>query len=144
MPFALLIIGLMLITVAVRNTQDVFVSLIRGDFSGPGNFFYWVAALVLVGAIGYIPRLKVLSDSLLVLILLALVLSRGNPKNPAGGFFKQFTGALEGTQTTAANNPFNTGPGAPNPYGNAPGAVVNNLPCIGHVCYAGNGQVITL
>lgn len=98
MPFFLLIVGLMLITVAVRNTQDVFVTLISSDFSGPGNFLYWVAALLLFGLVGYVPKLKPVSDGFLVLILLALVLSRGNPKfNAQGGFFGQLQSALKGT-----------------------------------------------
>lgn len=109
MPFALLMIGITLIVVAIRNTQAEFVDLVRGDFSGPGNFFWWIVALVLVGSIGYIQKLKGLSDALLLLILLALVLSRGNPSYPGGGFFKQFLDAIRGTQSTAAVS--SSGPG---------------------------------
>jgi hypothetical protein len=101
--FALLIIGLTLVTVAVRNTQDVFVKLVKGDFTGQGNFFWWVAALLIIGGIGYIEKLRPLSDGLLVMILVALILSRGRPTNPSGGFFNQFLLALKGTQTTAAS-----------------------------------------
>lgn len=102
MSFALLIIGLMLVTVAVRNTQDTFVKLVKGDFSGPANFFWWVAALLIIGFIGYVPKLRPLSDGLLVLILLALVLSRGKPTNTGGGFFNQVVLALKGTQSNSS------------------------------------------
>lgn len=102
MPFALLIIGVMFLTVAVRNTQDQFIDLVKGDFSGPGNFWYWIVALLAVGLLGNVRKLKPVADGLLVLILLALVLSRGNPSFPGGGFFTQFTNALQGTQSAAA------------------------------------------
>lgn len=105
MPFALLVIGITLIVVAVRNTQDEFIVMLYRDFTGPGNFLYWVVALVVVGSIGYIPKLKGLSDAFLVLILLSLVLSKGNPDksvNPSGGFFKLFTDALADIQNPQA------------------------------------------
>lgn len=112
MPFALLIIGLTLITVAVRNTQEEFIGLVYGDFTGPGNFFWWVVALVMVGSIGYVQKLKGLSDALLILILLALVLSRGDPKK--GDFFGKFLGAIKSTQlgsALASSASVSTGPG---------------------------------
>lgn len=99
MAFALLFLGVMMIVSAIRNTHCALVALIANDFSGQNNFLYWVVALILIGSVGYIEKLKPISDGLLVLVLLALVLSRGNPKfNSAGGFFKQFTAAL-GTST---------------------------------------------
>lgn len=94
MPFMLLIIGLVLIAAAVRNKQQDFIALLGGDFSGSGNFVYWIVALIVIGAVGYIPKAKPVSDGLLVLILLALVLTRGNPKYPGGGVFSQLETAL--------------------------------------------------
>lgn len=103
MAFALLFLGIMMIVSAIRNTHCALVTLMANDFSGQGNFMYWVVALILIGAVGYVEKLKPLSDGLLVLVLLALVLSRGNPKfNSGGGFFKQFTSALG---TTTKPNP---------------------------------------
>lgn len=101
MAFALLIIGIVLVTAAIRNTQDELIGLLGADFTGSGNFIYWVAALVIVGAVGYVERLKPVSDGLLVIIILALFLSKGNPKSPGGGFFQQFTQALGTTKTPA-------------------------------------------
>lgn len=101
MPFALAIIGVILVVVAVRNTQDDFSKLVIGDFSGPGNFFWWLAAILMIGAIGYIQKLKPISDGLLALVLVALLLTRGSPSFPGGGFFAQLTNALKGTQVAA-------------------------------------------
>ena len=58
MPFALLFIGILLVVVGVRNMAAPFIALLGGDFSGPDNFLYWVVALVIIGAVGYIPKAK--------------------------------------------------------------------------------------
>jgi hypothetical protein len=99
MPFALLFIGILLIVVSVRNTQQAFLALLEGDFSGTGNFFYWIVALIVIGIIGYIPKAKPVSDALLVLILLALVLTAGKE-----GVFSQVTAALGTTKTPSAGS----------------------------------------
>ena len=77
MPFILIIAGIILLTVAVRNTQDEFFYLIQGDFTGPNNYVYWVLAILVIGAIGYVPRLKPISNGFLILVVLVLVLKRG-------------------------------------------------------------------
>lgn len=100
MPFFLLIVGLVLLSSAIQGTQDNLVNLMLGDFSGPNNFFYWVVALIIIGAIGYVPKLKPVSDLFLALLILVLVLKRGNPSGIGGGFFNQFTAALTSTNTT--------------------------------------------
>lgn len=98
MPFALLFIGILLIVVSVRNTQAGFIALVEGDFTGAGNFFYWVVALLAIGLIGYIPKAKPVSDALLILILLALVLATGK------GVFSQVTAALGTTANASVTN----------------------------------------
>jgi hypothetical protein len=110
MAFALLIVGLMLTTVAVRGTDQQFVQLVKNDFSGPGNFWYWVVSLLVIGMLGNVKALKPLADSLLILILVALILTRGSPSFPGGGVFQQFTNALK---TTTTANPVNTIAGIP-------------------------------
>lgn len=103
MSFALLIIGLALIVSAIRGTHLQLLGLVYGDFTGEANFWYWIAAILLVGAVGFVPKLKGLSDGLLVIILLVLVLKRGNPDTAeGGGFFQQFVDALDSTKSKAA------------------------------------------
>lgn len=103
MPFVLLMIGILLLTVAVRDQQTAFVQLVRGDFSGPGNFMYWVVALIVLGAIGYIPKAKPVANLFIVLILIVLVLKRGNSSGVGGGVFQQLTSALGATNTATQN-----------------------------------------
>jgi len=88
MPFVLIAVGLLLIVVAFRGTQDQFFSLLKGDLTGSNNFFYWVVSILVVGAIGYIPKLKGVSDAFLVLIMLVLFISNK-------GFFSQFNAQLK-------------------------------------------------
>lgn len=125
MAFALLIIGIFLLASAIQGTQDAALNLVVGDFKGPSNFFYWIVALLIVGSVGYVKRLKPVSDLFLALIILVLVLKRGNPSGAGGGFFAQFTAAL---QSTSASNIPNVGatsgttnglPGNPNGQGGA-------------------------
>jgi hypothetical protein len=102
MPFVLLIAGAVLLTSAVRNTQDDLFSLVKGDFTGQQNFIYWFLAIFTIGAIGYIPKAKPISTSFLVLVVLVLVLTRGNPNGKGGGFFAQFTNQIQTAQVQTA------------------------------------------
>lgn len=100
MAFALLIIGIVMVVSAVRGSQDLLVQTVKGEFQGQGNFIYWVAAILIIGAIGYSESLRPLSTGLLVLILLSLFLTRSK-----SGLFNQLTSALG---STAGGSPTNT------------------------------------
>jgi hypothetical protein len=99
MPFALLIIGVFLLIAGVRNTQDTLFTLVRGDFTGNNNFVFWIVSILIIGAVGYIPKLKPISTGFLVLVIMVLFLKRGNPQGIGGGIFAQFTTALNSTKT---------------------------------------------
>lgn len=101
MPFALLLIGVLLVTAGVRNTQGQLFTLVKGDFTGPGNYIFWMISILVIGAVGYIPKLKPISTGFLVLVVLVLFLKKGDPKGFGGGFFDQFTKALGGTTKQA-------------------------------------------
>jgi branched-subunit amino acid permease len=96
MPFALLTIGLILLVVSVRGTQNDLFDLLKSDVTGPNNYLYWVLAILAVGAVGYIPRLKPVSNAFLVLIVAVIFLRNG-------GFFDQFSAAIAATQGDKQN-----------------------------------------
>lgn len=75
MPFILALVGLILIISAVQGTLGALGAELKDDFTGPGNFFFWIVAIGAIGALGYYGPLKPVSRSLLVLVILALVLS---------------------------------------------------------------------
>lgn len=100
MAFALIFVGLLLVVSSVRGTTSDLVKQVQSDFTGPGNFIWWMTVVFLLGAIGYIPGLKLLSRALLGLALLALFITKGNPSQSGGGFFAQLLQGL-GKATTS-------------------------------------------
>jgi hypothetical protein len=109
MPFALLIIGIVLIVAAVRNKvtdsddNTGLVTLIKGDFTGPNNFTYWLVAILILGAFGYIESIRPLSRIFMVLVIITLFLSNG-------GFFEKFQSQVFGqTNNTVADIPISAG-----------------------------------
>lgn len=75
MPFALFLLGLILIISGVKNTHRSLGQSLVEDFTGPGNFFYWVGAIGAVGVVGYWDKARPVSHAFIVLILVAMVLA---------------------------------------------------------------------
>jgi len=88
MPFALVIIGLIMIVTGARNTHVAFGRQVQSDFTGDNNFITWVVALGAVGSLGYVDKLRQFSHYFMALIILGMVLSNR-------GFFAQFAAALK-------------------------------------------------
>lgn len=97
MPFALLIIGVVLLVAGIRNTQCILFAEVEGDFTGTNNFFYWFLAIMIIGTLGYIPKLKPISTALLVLVIVVLFLHKG----ANGGFFQQLTAGFSSDTSTS-------------------------------------------
>jgi hypothetical protein len=102
MPFALLIIGVFLLISGVRSTQDSLFALVKADFSGTDNFIYWFVAILIIGAVGYVPKLKPISTAFLVLVIVVLFLKKGNASGVGGGFFAQLATGLGSTASASA------------------------------------------
>lgn len=95
MPFALLIVGVIFLLIAYQGTQSQFFMLLKGDFTGTGNFVYWIVSILVIGAIGYVPKLKSISDAFLVLVLVVLFISHS-------GFFAQFNTQIKASTSTGS------------------------------------------
>lgn len=93
----LLILGEMLLVSGIQGTQDDLFNLLRGDFTGTNSFIYWLAAIAIVGGVGYIPGMKNFSHAFLVLILIVLIIGEQNKNN----LFQQITTALGATTANA-------------------------------------------
>lgn len=87
MAFVLVIAGMLMIVTGAKGTYAQFGAQVASDFTGPGNFTYWLAAIGSVGALGYVDALRTVSRLFLALILIAMVLANK-------GFFNQLTAAL--------------------------------------------------
>lgn len=87
MPFLFIIAGVMFVVSGVRGTSSDLLALLKGDLTGQNNFLYWLISILIIGALGYIPQLRTLSRSFLILVIIGLVLHDG-------GFFNKFNSAI--------------------------------------------------
>lgn len=81
MPIFFLIVGLLFLVAVVRGPDETkqLTTLIKGDFTGPNNFFLWVVAIAGIGAIGYWSKARTFSNVFLGLIFVVLVFTKRGP-----------------------------------------------------------------
>jgi hypothetical protein len=89
-----LFIGVVLIVAAVRNSQGALFTALMQDVP---DFVVWAAAIIALGAVGYVPGLKPVSRGLLMLVITVIVLR--NYKNIISGFQNSWTAPAD-TPTT--------------------------------------------
>lgn len=85
MGWPLVVIGLILITVGVRDEVDEFNALVADDIlGGPNNnFLAFVVAIAFLGLLGSVKELRGFSNAFMALIFIVLLLSNR-------GFFAEF------------------------------------------------------
>ncbi|MES2169779.1 MAG: hypothetical protein V4479_03535, partial [Actinomycetota bacterium] len=66
-----LIIGVVLIIAAIRNSQGTLFTALKSDVPAYG---IWAAAIIAVGSIGFVPGLKPVARGLLALVILVIIL----------------------------------------------------------------------
>lgn len=104
MPFAFIIVGLVLLIAGVRNTVTQLTALVKGDLTGTGSFVPWIVSILIIGALGYIKPIAPISRMFLVLVIVVLILKDGNPaKNSNGGLFASFNSQLFAPSTPASS-----------------------------------------
>lgn len=86
-------IGIILVIAAARGTLGDLGTLLKSEFSGSNNFFYWLIAIGIVGAIGYNQKAQPFSRAFLTLIILSMVLANK-------GVYAQFMAAIENINST--------------------------------------------
>lgn len=96
MAFALIIIGLALISTGVQNTQSQLTAAVASDFTGAGSFWYWIAGAIAAGAIGYYSPFQGASRLFLGLIILVFLLDNT-------GFFAAFASAIQNPVAAPSN-----------------------------------------
>lgn len=96
----LILIAAMLIVAAVRDTQGDLFAALQADVP---SFVIWAAALVAIGAIGFVPGLKTPSRFLLALIIVVLVVN--NYQKIIRGFSHGVQGVQGAAQAHAQSNP---------------------------------------
>lgn len=93
-----LIIGVILIVSAVRNSHAALFSALVQDVP---PFVVWGAAILAIGAIGFIPGLKGISRLLLALVLIVIIVN--NYQKIVAGFSNAAKTAGSGQPANAAN-----------------------------------------
>jgi hypothetical protein len=101
---ALLIFGFAFVAIGVRNTLSTASRLVSTDFSGAGSFWYFIAGIFIVGALGFYTPLRGASRGVILLLILVLILSNE-------GFFAQLLAALKSPAAATAD----AAPAAPAP-----------------------------
>jgi hypothetical protein len=96
-PLALILIGVMMVTLAFRGTEREFATQLKSDFGG-GEFISWFAAVAILGGIGLVPQLRTLSNLSLALVIVVLVLRNG-------GLFQQLADVIEHPPAAAPSVP---------------------------------------
>lgn len=97
MPVALILIALVLIVAGFKGTAGSLFGLLEQTFS---QVLVPFVAILIVGAVGYIPGMKNISHAFLALILIAMFLT--NSKN---GLISKFQQAIRNPQAPPAAQP---------------------------------------
>ncbi len=94
MAWGLLFVGFILAISAVKGNHNELFSLVKSDFTGKDNFFFWVLSIIILVAIGNWKAARPITDAFLVLVILVIIISsRGR-----GDIFSDFLNQVaEGT-----------------------------------------------
>lgn len=72
MPALILLVGVVLVVAAIRDTHSTLFAALGQDVPA---FTVWAAAVVAIAVIGFVPGLRTVSRGLLALVLVVLVLN---------------------------------------------------------------------
>lgn len=118
---------MLLVIVGFQNTYKEFGSQLAKDFTGDGNFIYWIIAIGAIGALGYNKTLEPFSRAFMALIIVVIFLSNK-------GFFAQLNPQLKaGTDTKplpAGGNASSSGGGGGGGGGTDIGGLINTAATI--------------
>lgn len=81
MPYVLIFLGIVLADLAYQGADNVTQAgtLLRTEmFGGSDPFYKWLGAIILLGLLGYVQEARGLATALLILVLLAIILSKRN------------------------------------------------------------------
>lgn len=120
MPYALVIFGLVMVVTAAKGTHVALGNQLVKDFTGPGNFIYWVVAIIVIGAIGKTPQGEKLAKPFLVLVLSAMILANK-------GFFAQFMNAIKSGPQASQRETLTATPNATTTTGNTANTDLGSL-----------------
>lgn len=102
MPLALITLGFLFVVVGFQDTYKEFGAQLAKDFTGQNSFLVWIAAIGIIGAIGYVKELEKFSRMFLLLIFVVMFLSNK-------GVFDKFNSAIrQGTSSNSGSTVLNS------------------------------------
>lgn len=94
MPFVFIIIGIVFLVSGVRGQAATLVTLVENDLTGTNNFSYWILSILVIGALGYVSDLRIVSRLFLALVILILI-DHSSTQGGGGGVFSEFQSAFD-------------------------------------------------
>jgi uncharacterized membrane protein YgcG len=76
-PIGVILVGVSLLILAARGTEHEFAKQLESDFGQAQQFVAAIAAIIIIGALGYVTQLRTLSNLMLALVIVVLVLKNG-------------------------------------------------------------------
>lgn len=128
MALALLTIGILMVIVGFQDTYKAFGQQLGKDFTGNQSFLIWIAAIMIVGSIGYVKQLQGFSRAFMGLIVLAIFLSNSKGQDLFASFASQLkSGAVPTNNTIGASVPDNGGSGGGSTGGGGGGNILGDF-----------------
>jgi hypothetical protein len=131
MPFAILLIGALLVVVAFNNSMSALATELESDVP---PYFKWAAAIAAIIGIGYIPGFRTPSRYLLALVLLVILLTNNSQIIAGLKAFFTSSGAASGVgagtaspATAYATNPTTTSPPTSTQIAGGAGSTGSNI-----------------
>jgi len=97
MPIVLIILGAMMVDLGFRGTAQAFAQQLGKDFDST-EFLAWIAALTIIGAIGFYSPLRRVSDIFMALVIFGLLFSNE-------GVIAEFVQAVRSPPAPSSPNP---------------------------------------
>lgn len=95
MAWGFIAIGLLLLVAAWKNKQAELWALLKDDFTGEGNFIYWVLAIIILVALGSYRPIRPVTNAFLGLVILIIIIA---PYRKGRDLFSEFRSQVrEGT-----------------------------------------------
>lgn len=95
MAWGFLFVGALFLIAAWKKQHKELFALLKDDFSGSGNFFYWVLAIIALVALGTFRPIRPVTDAFLGLVILVIVVA---PYRNGRDLFSEFRSQVkEGT-----------------------------------------------
>lgn len=95
MAWGFLLAGVLLLIASWKKKHEELFTLLKDDFTGEGNFFYWVLAIVVLVALGSYRPIRPVTDAFLALVILVIIIA---PYRKGRDLFSEFRSQVkEGT-----------------------------------------------